>query len=54
MYEATKLEREALIRDYKYNTKLIDLLDSESDKVRWGIPVGLQIAMAITDYQPAL
>ncbi len=51
MYEATKSEREALIKIHSYNPDIIDVLDAESDKVRHGISIDLPIAMAVCDYQ---
>ena len=54
MYEATKSEREILIKDHDYNPKVIDALDAESDKVRQGIPVDLSVAMAVCSYQSDL
>ena len=54
MYEATKSEREVLIRDYDYNPDVIELLDIESDKTRRGISVDLPIAMAVGAYQTDL
>jgi len=54
MYEATKSERKALIQTYNYNPEAIDLLDSESDKARRGIPIDLIAAIAVCDYQSNL
>ena len=54
MYEATKAEREVLIRDHDYNPDAIDLLDKESDKVRRGIPIDAKTAMFVCSYQSDL
>lgn len=55
MYEAKKSEREILVRTpYNYNPEVIDLLDAESDKVRQGIPIDCQDAVAVVDYQSDL
>ena len=55
MYEATKSEREVLLKDGPYlTTKLIDLMDDASEDVRKGIPVDFGIALAVIAYQEEL
>lgn len=54
MYEATKSEREALIKIHNYNPDIINVLDAESDKVRHGVSIDFSAALAVCDYQTNL
>lgn len=54
MYEATNSERRILIKDHNYTPEMITLLDARSDKVRRGIPINIQAAFFVCDYQVTL
>ena len=54
MYEATEDEQIILMDSYGYNLDEIKLLDSESEKVRQGIPIMDICALLVSDYQTKL
>jgi len=55
MYEAKESERKILAEPpYNYNIEAIDLLDTESDKVRRGIPIALPNTIVVCKYQSDL
>jgi len=55
MYEAKETERKILVKaPYNYNQEIIDILDAESEKVRKGIPVDLEVAIVVCNYQSDL
>ena len=53
MYEATSRQREYL-RGIGYSNEGIDRLEKESDDVRGGIPINMDRAMAVVQFQEHL
>ena len=54
MYEANKSEREALINTYAWKSDEIDMLETKSDDVRRGVPIPMQTAVVVGEYQSNL
>ena len=51
MYETTTEERVHLIKNYQYEPEIIDLLEVESDKIRHGELVDMEIALQVITFQ---